>query len=209
VRDQDGNEVCEHHGSAVGEAQMPSFKRGDCHDFALKKAQSQALKRAAINLGDQFGLSLYRKGLTEALIGKVVGFDAAGQEATVEMHEPDVVEDYDPDVADEVDEPEIEVPSVHPHDPRFDPAVDDAEPEQLPLDDAEPPPDPDTTILATPKQVTKIMTLFGVMGGYKEREKKLAYMTKIVGRPIESSKKMTMDEAALVIDQMEKETGPR
>jgi recombination DNA repair RAD52 pathway protein len=40
----------------------------DAHDLALKSAISVAKKRAAINLGDQFGLSLYNKGQTEALV---------------------------------------------------------------------------------------------------------------------------------------------
>lgn len=34
-------------------------KLGDAHDNAMKTALSQALKRCAVNLGDQFGLSLY------------------------------------------------------------------------------------------------------------------------------------------------------
>lgn len=34
-------------------------KIGDAHSFAVKSAVSNALKRAAVNLGDQFGLSLY------------------------------------------------------------------------------------------------------------------------------------------------------
>jgi hypothetical protein len=73
IRDQEGNVMCSHDGSAVGESIMPDFKRGDCHDMAIKTAETQALKRCAINLGDQFGLALYRKGSTEALVRKVVG----------------------------------------------------------------------------------------------------------------------------------------
>lgn len=47
-------------GQAVGKAEnQPSF--GDAHDLALKDAETQALKRAAMNLGDQFGLGLYNK----------------------------------------------------------------------------------------------------------------------------------------------------
>lgn len=42
--------------------------RGDAHDMALKTSQSQALKRCAVNLGDQFGLSLYNRGSTTALV---------------------------------------------------------------------------------------------------------------------------------------------
>lgn len=59
VRTRDGQTLCSHDGSAVGESTMPDFKRGDGHDMAIKTAESQALKRAAINLGTQFGLSLY------------------------------------------------------------------------------------------------------------------------------------------------------
>jgi hypothetical protein len=55
---------------ATGDSQnQPS--RSDAHDNALKTAESQALKRCAMNLGDQFGLSLYKKGSMAALVGKV------------------------------------------------------------------------------------------------------------------------------------------
>lgn len=43
--------------AAVGTATLPD--RGEAHDMALKTAESDALKRAAVNLGTQFGLSLY------------------------------------------------------------------------------------------------------------------------------------------------------
>ena len=57
----DGIELGHWHGVATGDASnQPS--RADAHDLALKTADSQALKRAATNLGDQFGLSLYNKG---------------------------------------------------------------------------------------------------------------------------------------------------
>jgi recombination DNA repair RAD52 pathway protein len=40
--------------------------RGDAHDLALKTAVSDALKRCAKDLGNQFGLSLYDKGATDS-----------------------------------------------------------------------------------------------------------------------------------------------
>jgi recombination DNA repair RAD52 pathway protein len=46
--------------AAVGSATLP--QRGEAHDMAIKTAESDALKRAAINLGTQFGLSLYDSG---------------------------------------------------------------------------------------------------------------------------------------------------
>ena len=46
--------------AAVGFSTQP--QRGEAHDMAIKTAESDALKRAAINLGTQFGLSLYDDG---------------------------------------------------------------------------------------------------------------------------------------------------
>jgi recombination DNA repair RAD52 pathway protein len=57
--------------AAAGDAtNYPS--RAEAHDQAIKTAESQALKRAAVNLGDQFGLSLYRDGTTTAVVGKTL-----------------------------------------------------------------------------------------------------------------------------------------
>jgi recombination DNA repair RAD52 pathway protein len=53
-------------GSHVGENTQPS--RGEAHGVALTASETYALRRAAINLGDQFGLSLYNKGSVEALV---------------------------------------------------------------------------------------------------------------------------------------------
>ena len=52
--------------AAVGFATLPS--RGEAHDMAIKTAESDALKRAAINLGTQFGLSLYNNGSREDVV---------------------------------------------------------------------------------------------------------------------------------------------
>lgn len=61
VKDTAGREIGHWDGEAIGDAQnQPGL--GDAHDLALKSAASQALKRAATNLGDQFGLSLYNEG---------------------------------------------------------------------------------------------------------------------------------------------------
>lgn len=60
VRDQWGREIGHWDGSAADEkANQPGH--GDAHHNAMTSAQSTALKRAAINLGDAFGLSLYVK----------------------------------------------------------------------------------------------------------------------------------------------------
>lgn len=50
---------------------------GEVTDFAIKTAESDALKRAAIYLGTQFGLSLYDNGSTNEVVRRIV---APGQE---------------------------------------------------------------------------------------------------------------------------------
>jgi recombination DNA repair RAD52 pathway protein len=56
---------------AAGDATNPTL--ADAHDQAIKTAESQAFKRCAVNLGDQFGLSLYKNGSTEATVKEIVG----------------------------------------------------------------------------------------------------------------------------------------
>lgn len=58
--------------SSQGNAQV-----GEAADFAVKTAESDALKRCAINLGTQFGLSLYNAGATQDVIRVIL---AEGQE---------------------------------------------------------------------------------------------------------------------------------
>lgn len=69
IKDPEGNEVAHYENGAAGDAvNQPS--RGDAHHLAMTTAISTALKRcAAFALGDQFGLSLYNKGATGALVG--------------------------------------------------------------------------------------------------------------------------------------------
>ena len=68
--------------AAVGFATLPS--RGEAHDMAIKTAESDALKRAAINLGTQFGLSLYNNGATADVVGKTLDRDTVSQKVTGE-----------------------------------------------------------------------------------------------------------------------------
>jgi hypothetical protein len=61
VKAVDGRPLAVFEDAAAGDAvNQPSV--GDAHDLAMKTALSQALKRCAVNLGDQFGLSLYNEG---------------------------------------------------------------------------------------------------------------------------------------------------
>lgn len=83
----DGTVLATYTEAATGDAKMPDYKRGDTHDFAIKTAESQALKRCVTNLGDQFGLSLYQKGSREALVKATL----VGAEPTTEPVDEHVI----------------------------------------------------------------------------------------------------------------------
>lgn len=73
--------------AAVGSSTLP--QRGEAHDMAVKTAESDALKRAAINLGTQFGLSLYDNGSRQDVVKHTLhapeGYET--QETTVKAPE--------------------------------------------------------------------------------------------------------------------------
>jgi recombination DNA repair RAD52 pathway protein len=68
VRDANGMPLCRYTEGAAGSASGPASMLGEHHDNALKTAASDALKRCAINLGTQFGLSLYDNGSTRDVV---------------------------------------------------------------------------------------------------------------------------------------------
>lgn len=86
-------------GAASG---FPVSKQADAHDFAIKTAESQALKRAAINLGDQFGLSLYQNGSRKPIVMKTL--DVQEVEEDVAKDVPEVVPEAEPEPSEQVDE---------------------------------------------------------------------------------------------------------
>jgi len=73
--------------AAIGKATLP--QRGEAHDMAIKTAESDALKRAAINLGDQFGLGLYNNGSLRPVVGASI---AHGFEPDLADHEADLAD---------------------------------------------------------------------------------------------------------------------
>lgn len=68
VRDELDDTLCVYSESACGNASGPANMLGEHHDNAVKTAASDALKRCAINLGTQFGLSLYDQGSTRDVV---------------------------------------------------------------------------------------------------------------------------------------------
>lgn len=93
-----GNTLATYIEYAVGAQKMGVNNRGDVHDFAMKTAESQALKRAAINLGDQFGLSLYNKGSFGPLVGGTFLFPGRAEPEQLKGPSEQLHEETDPDI---------------------------------------------------------------------------------------------------------------
>lgn len=109
IKSPSGRELARYAEEATGDAtNFPGSKRADAHDFAVKTAESQALKRCATNLGDQFGLSLYHNGSTDALVMRtLVGTPAVVEDkgGAPDEHAPAVVPEAQPEVGEESQEP--------------------------------------------------------------------------------------------------------
>lgn len=80
--------------ASVGFAKLPD--RGEAHDMAIKTAESDALKRAAINLGTQFGLSLYNDGSTKDVVGQTLDRDLSHSGTTEDAPAPAVTDTSKP-----------------------------------------------------------------------------------------------------------------
>jgi recombination DNA repair RAD52 pathway protein len=72
IRDQNGSHLCTYREGAVGGTAGPAAMIGEHHDNAAKTAASDALKRCAMNLGTQFGLSLYDNGTTNDVVKRTL-----------------------------------------------------------------------------------------------------------------------------------------
>lgn len=99
VNAPDGSRLASYTEYAAGSASsFPVAKQSDAHDMAIKTAESQALKRAAVNLGDQFGLSLYNNGNPHPIVlGTLV--QNPRQDAPVDADAPEVTPDADAEAA--------------------------------------------------------------------------------------------------------------
>lgn len=109
----DGTVGISYEDAATGDgANMPTYQAAA--DFGIKTALSQALKRCAVNLGDQFGLSLYNGGKIDAVVNRTLAAPAdlagVGGGAVEQMAHSDVVhsEPGTPEASD--DGPELPSP---------------------------------------------------------------------------------------------------
>ncbi|MFI6238364.1 Rad52/Rad22 family DNA repair protein [Micromonospora sp. NPDC050795] len=158
-------------GAAGDAANQPSL--GDAHDQAMKTALSQGLKRCAVNLGDQFGLSLYNGGGTaQVVVGSLVHPPQVGAPTSPALPTDDAPVLPEPEPAQDVE--------------------DRAEPEQPP---AQVPP-------VETAQHRAMHALWRELGydGDANRDRRLEATAKILGLPkVVSSADLTREQAKAVI----------
>jgi recombination DNA repair RAD52 pathway protein len=105
----DGTPVAVYTEAHAGDSTHPV--RGEAHGNAITNAESYALKRCAISLGDQFGLSLYNKGQRTAIVG---GSKFMPNAQRVDPNSTPDVDASTPQVHDEVEESPAEQPPQRP-----------------------------------------------------------------------------------------------
>lgn len=195
IRGADGLEVARFEDGAAGDAtNQPSV--GDAHDMALKTAMSQALKRCAVNLGDQFGLSLYNGGKAEPVVLRSaphVRDNAPAAEAPVD---PPVQPEPQP-------EPEPESDRPVQHSKQADPGPWDTGTAPSPTPAPHQPQRPAVSgDPATPPQMRKMHAIFNQVG-ITDRAHRLEATRAIVGRDIGSANELTKTEAITLLDTLE------
>jgi hypothetical protein len=178
---------------ATGEATMPDFKHGDAHDFALKTAESQALKRCATNLGSQFGLSLYDNGNADDVVRGVFSVKFADDvEVKDEGQEPGVAVDTETGEVVE-DRPAERLSAVPPDDPFYSaPGVAGGEASASGAAPTRTAPKP------SPAQTRLMWAKLRHFAGTTDEQR--AALADILRRPVESTEDFTANDVRRVID---------
>ena len=91
----DGTTLATYTEVATGDSQ--NTPRLGAHDLAIKSAVSGALKRAAVNLGDQFGLSLYFSTKDSVVKRTALPVDSGIETPTPQYEDPPVAGEIEPD----------------------------------------------------------------------------------------------------------------
>lgn len=192
VKDVHGNVLNAWDDVATGEAvNQPTV--GDAHDLAIKAAVSQALKRCAVNLGDQFGLSLYNDGSVEPVIVATFGHPDVGR-PTEAQPVPEDAPVVGGDLAEQA--PAEGEKGLH---SMKTPGDEQHAPEQ-PAPEQQAQPDRSFWETGDGKHLLKVLhTLIFRKYGPRTDEERHAAFSKFTGRQVTSAKQLTQDEAELFI----------
>lgn len=185
IKDQWGNVLAHWDDGATGEG-INQVSVGDAHDLALKAALSQALKRCAVNLCDQFGISLYNKGDMRGVVVRTLGHPV--------LTAPAEAPDDAPVLGGELDEPREASSVREPQAAQSRPRV-----ERGPQDDSAWETAPDAPRPSVQGQHIAISQLFKDKHGVTTRDRKLAGVAHYLHHPVASTSELTYDDAAELI----------
>lgn len=183
VKDAYGNVLGSWDDAATGDG-VNQASVGDAHDLALKTAVSQALKRCAVNLGDQFGLSLYNKGSASPVVLRLATRATAG--------EPE--QDDAPVEGGELDEPREGEPQTQ--------VAEAVERKARREQRTEPPAHDEFAPKPQEQASTALLTNLAIAlkrRGFVEDDARHAEISRIAGRPITSAKQLSAAEARRVM----------
>lgn len=203
VYDEHGHEIGHWDDGATGDG-INQVSVGDAHDLALKTAMSQALKRCAVNLGDQFGLSLYNKRSLDPAVVRTVAHSSvrgAPQGIDAQQDAPVVGGELD-DEREGRDEAPRPAARTTPRDRLVQPRGEDPWTQN--------PPPADEPQRPTIPMLGALATLAGVKRGIgNNRDARLELMRSFLpeerSAQIRSGKDLTFDEAKRIIGLLEKE----
>jgi hypothetical protein len=199
VFDTHGRELSRWEDGACGDAvNQPSL--GDAHDLAMKTALSQALKRCAVNLGDQFGLGLYNNGATDPVINQTLAVPedepvtAAHLEAASAADAPvtpqpsnDPTADPQPVPDQSMDQPEGAVRQAH----------------SSASNTADRPGSLTESIAAAQRRhIMGLWTRLGYDNSEAKRAERIRITSRIVGRQVESTNDLSYAEATALIEAL-------
>lgn len=199
IRNHHGQTVCQYENGSTATAQNQS--RGDAHDLAYKSAISLSVKRAAIALGDQFGLSLYNKGQRTALVRGVVSLDPPDRlTPSSQQGSADIQDGIEQQVALGHDETDVPLTFAEPTDRPAERLA--TTPPDDPWQDT--PPRPRGSRQASAKSIGKLNALLTDLG-LTDREKALEKVSEIVGKAIASRNDLSGAQVSRVIQALESE----
>lgn len=203
VKDQCGNVLGHWDDGATGEG-INQVSVGDAHDLALKAALSQALKRCAVNLGDQFGLSLYNKGDLRGVVVRTLGHPVL----TAPVDAPEDAPVLGGELEEQHEAPQDPAPQVRQEQPQRPNGVQRSRPSEPAGEwngDTPPPAQQAGQQPASRPQLNMLAVVLGKKRGNLSRPERLGAVAKLVGRPLASSADLTKREASRVIDLLNDE----
>lgn len=217
VKAPDGTVLAVYEDGASGDSQNQPIL-GDAHDMAMKTALSQALKRCAVNLGDQFGLGLYNNGRTDPVVHRTLNAPTGQATTPADLPVDEVLPEQKPAADPESVQQQARV--IH---PTAAPALGEKVAACTTRDhlavvwkeivaavrDGQILPDAGELLKAQWKErdrhINAVARMFALLAKaeIKGREERISWYVQIIGRHVESTNELTLEEIGKISEKTE------